>query len=206
MILITRPLDESLKMAALLEPKGYKFIIEPMLEIKKHEIKIEDDSAHYVITSKNARSFAPDKNKLISIPEHGKNAAELLGYIKANIPTNYGRITYLRANNITTDIAKELRNSGYDAHDTIVYSSIAPEKISKNLSENFDKITIACFFSKQTLANFLNASKHLDKSHITAILISNKLLPYSDGVFAKSVIAEHPNLDAMVKSVEKEYR
>jgi uroporphyrinogen-III synthase len=199
---ITRPIEESLKLAADLESKAVKFIIEPMLTIHKLQVEVPQADI-YITTSRNALSYIPAGANRVSIPEHGKNVKELLEYIRANIKPDSGRILYLRGNKITLDIKKELQKDGYNIDDFLVYQSSPTSALSRHFVENLGKIRLATFFSTETYKNFLKLVDPKILSEIDALFVSEKLIGDTAPIWKKTYVANKPDQNSMVeKTIE----
>ena len=211
-ILLTRPYKDSLEIAQKLGEENC--LIEPMMEIEQLEIDlsnyIKTAIQAIVVTSKNVTppNLSPLKGGIegedIKIPEHGKNAKEILSYCLENLLPEAGKILYLCGNNITLDIADELKKNGFDAEKVVTYNQIPIEKFSDEFLSKFDKIKIASFFSKQTLRNFLELAQkyNLNLKNIICICISENVsretLP---NIWKEIKIAKEPNLDGMLELI-----
>lgn len=202
MILITRPIEDSLKLAAQLESKGLKFIIEPMLTINKLQVEVPAADI-YITTSRNASSYIPAGANKISIPENGKTAKEVLEYVRSNLKPEAGKILYLRGNKITLDIKKELQKDGYDADDFLVYQSTATEALSRHFVENLGKIKLATFFSTETYKNFLKLIDSKILCEIEALFVSEKLIGDTSNIWKKIYIANKPDQNSMVEKINE---
>ena len=193
MILLTRPHADSLELAKVLGQEHC--IIAPMLEIQQLKFQINNPYQAIVSTSKNVE-YEVD----ISIPQHGKYAAEILQYCLDNLSTAAGRIIYLSGDVLTLDIAAELQKHGFDAERIIAYKQVPTKKLNADLS----KITIASFFSSQTLLNFKTLANDRDLHEIACVCISEKVANIAQKMGWKNIhIAKKPTATAMIASIQQ---
>lgn len=211
MILITRPAHEAELTIKLLEEKGHKTLAEPLLAIRKLQRDLsrfkKEKVQNYVVTSQNARDFVPQGARVVGIPESGKNAIELMDYIMDNLSPDEGKIIYLRGDNITLDIAKILKESGYDAEEAIVYESVPVEEFSNGFAEKLKDVRTATFFSYATYKNFVRlcheARISSKLSHINAVFISEKMAKYNADLWKNVYIADEPDMESMVRKTDE---
>lgn len=201
MILITRDFDSAKKMRTKLGKKNC--FLEPLFEVKYLPIKIVDKGQVFVTTSRHARNYIPKNATYASIPEHGKNAEEILAYLQNNVA---GKITYLRGDNITVNIAAVLPN----ANEVIVYNTIYKNSLSERLLRNISKIKIALFFSAKAAEKFCElAEKHKIKQelqHITCLCLSKKVAEAAKPVsWAKIVCADAANEKSLLEKLKTIY-
>lgn len=197
MILLTRPFQDSTNLAKILGEETC--LVEPMMEIKQLSFQIKDSCQAIVKTSKNTNHKAD-----IYIPEHGKNANEILEYCLQNLLPENGKIIYLSGDNITLDIAEELQKNGFDAEKIIAYKQISTKEFSNEFLMNFEGIKIAIFFSNQTIKNFLHLSeKHnLNLKNIICVCISENVSRETNMADWKDIkIATTPNLNGMLDAI-----
>jgi uroporphyrinogen-III synthase len=193
MILLTRPHADSLQLAKVLGLENC--VIAPMLEIEQLKFQINNPYQAIVSTSKNVEY---DVN--ISIPQQGKNAAEILQYCLENLSSSAGKIIYLSGDVVTLDIAAELRKHGFDAERIIAYKQIPAKKIAADLSE----ITIASFFSSQTLLNFKALANDRDLGKISCVCISEKVAQTARKMGWKNIhIAKKTNATGMIAAIQE---
>lgn len=205
MILLTRPYDDSMALAVVLT-KEY-CIVEPMLTIEKLDIdfdKILSAKIQAIVsTSRNAMLPKTDI-PIIKIPEHGKNAEEILQYCLNNLKKSNGKIIYLSGNVTTMDIAAKLKNEGYDTKRVIAYKHIPAARLSQNFYDNLSEIRIASFFSTKTLLNFKNLCEDRYLSKITCICISDKVAQTAKKMGWKDIqIAKQPNSRSMIAQIQQ---
>lgn len=212
MILLTRTVENSINLAKEITTRNLECMVEPMLEInqlnKDIMYHIISSPQAVVITSRNARHILPDYVKTINIPEHGKNAAEILQYLEENMKKDGGKIVYLSGNIVTLDIAEELKMQGFDAEREVVYESTPPEDFSKSFLEKIDKIKIAIFFSSETLRNFLQLiEKHnlqTKLQNITMLAFSRKIAEHNEASLWKEVHYSHqPDEESLLEKLDE---
>lgn len=204
MILLTRPKKDSEKLAELL---GYECLIEPMIEIEKLENnlnnRIKNMPQAIVITSKNVSTQDVKKHNTIQIPQHGKNAKEILDYCLNKLSPDAGKVIYLSGDNITLPIDEELNKHGFDAERIVTYKTHAPKSLSENFTENFKKVTSAVFFSKQTYQNFISLTQSYEFSNIKAFFLSAEIAELAnDHNWKEILICAEPNQNEMIKLLQ----
>lgn len=181
MILLTRPFADSKALAKILKKKGYNCFIEPMLEITYQTPNFEEYLSNppqvFITTSKHARQFAPKEAPLIAIPEQGQAAAHVAKWIRKNLNPQKGKLVYLRGETISFDMQAALQH--FQVEEIIVYKTVAPANFSPRLLKNFSKITLATFFSKQSLNNFLHL---VEKNKLAEPLQNISLLTLSQNI------------------------
>jgi len=193
MILLTRPAKDSLEIAKILGKQDC--IIEPMLEIEQVAFKIPKAHQAVISTSKNV-NYQTD----IKIPEHGKNAAEILKYCENNLSREAGKIIYLSGDELTLDIAEKLREQGFEAERIIAYKQIRARKLNVDLSE----ISIAVFYSLNSLRNFKNLSADNKLNHISCVCISEKVAELALKMSWKKIhIAAQTNSRSMIAQIQQ---
>ncbi len=211
MILVTRPAHEAENTIRLLEEKLHKTLSEPLITIRKLQPDLSrfknEKIQGYIITSANAREFVPQGATLAAIPEHGKNAIELMDHILGNFAPQDGKIVYLRGDNITLDLTKILVEEGYDAEDAVVYESLPVAAFSKGFAGKLAEVKVATFFSYATYKNFVALCKNenlLDKlKHIDAVFISEKMAKYNADLWKNVYIADEPDMESMVRKIDE---
>ncbi|PIR32602.1 MAG: hypothetical protein COV36_04080 [Alphaproteobacteria bacterium CG11_big_fil_rev_8_21_14_0_20_44_7] len=211
MILITRPQNDAKSLSDILEKLGYQCLSEPMMEIKQLNIDlnryINNDLQAFVLTSSNV--ILPKSYKtIIKIPQHGKNARELLEYIKANLSKDDGKIIHLSGNVITLDIAAKLRDEGFDAENIITYETEYADKLSAELINNLENIKIATFFSILSLKNFVYL---IDKYRLSDKLKNIKMVCLSEKIaqsgkanlWKEIIISDQPNQQSLIDRLQE---
>ena len=193
MILLTRPYEDSLKLAKIL---GHEHcIIASMFEVEQQNFQVTPPYQAIISTSKNVQHDVD-----ISIPQHGKNATEILQYCLDNLSATSGKVIYLSGDVVTLDIAAELRNHDFDAERVITYKQIPAKKLGADLS----KITIASFFSTQTLLSFKALCNDLDLNKISCVCISKKVAETAGEMGWKNIyIAKKANATAMIAAIQE---
>lgn len=213
MILITRPLDDSKRLADILERQNFECLVEPMIKIDfiqpDWENHFNSTIQSFIATSKNGKKFAPSGFPLASIPDQGRNSAQLLLWILANLNPNNGKLVYLRGDVISFDLASELTRSGFTVEEIITYKSVPVDDLSESFIDNFDKIDLALFFSAKSMKNFLAlAKKHnLKLKNLRVLALSQEILDKaaSKVKFAETFVADQPNLNAMIEKINEVY-
>jgi len=203
-ILLIRPEPESHTSAEALEKRGYEAIISPLLEIKpKTSIFIEPADV-YLLTSQNgakvfAEVFQEFETPLYSIGE--KTTKELEKASFRNIKTAQGdardliklvqkeaslsqKLVHLSGDVISVDIAKELKQKGYNASRQIIYKTeylkVLPLNVLKALEKN--EIRAVFIYSSKSAKIIVQALKNIELGAIYAICLSDKIAGHVRGL------------------------
>jgi uroporphyrinogen-III synthase len=193
MILLTRPQTESEALAQILGAENC--VIAPMMEIVKLEFEAPKNHQATISTSGNVEYDAD-----IKIPSQGKTAQEILQYCLNNLQRNGGKIVYLSGDDVTLDIAAELVTQGFEAERVIAYKQVATKKFDADLKE----VSIATFFSLNSLKNFRNLCGEQDLGHISCVCISKKLANTAEKMGWKNLlISQQPNLSGMLEKIRQ---
>lgn len=191
MILLTRALDDSQKLAKKLSEHGFKSFIEPMFKINfllpKKKLSNFDT---VLLTSKNALSpfkehleeikpkklIAVGKSTTKQAQDYGitnilvadANARDLTNLVLNNCSKNE-KIYYPRAQTTAYDIKKILTSHGFNLTEEVVYKTLYKKFISKELSNALlsGKIKTAIFYSQKTIDNFFSLLDQELKKTIT---------------------------------------
>lgn len=188
-IVLTRVLDDSLRIANILQKQGYDSFIEPLIKIKyidsSKKLFLENfDNQLIIVTSANALRFLSNINlnktiKIICVGiesakiannlgyHNTKNASgnseSLLKYIIEHYDTSK-RIIYPCAKVLSFDLTKELTLKGYKIKQIPVYESIAVDDFSSLFKEKlkngeFDTIRFYSKFTAQTFMHLIKQNK-----------------------------------------------
>lgn len=193
MILLTRPYEQSFAIAQILGVENC--IIAPMMEIAKREFEVPKNVQAIISTSKNVEHDVD-----IKIPEQGQTAEEILQYCLGNLSPNNGKVIYLSGDDVTLDIAEKLREHKFDAERVVAYEQAPTKKMEVEL----DEISIAMFFSLNSLKNFEKLAGDKDLTEISCICISQKVADFANTMnWKKTYIADEPNLSGMIDTIHK---
>lgn len=195
MILLTRPYEQSAALASILGEKNC--VIAPMMEIVKCEFTVPKNVQATISTSKNV-----DYDADIKIPEQGKTADEILQYCLARLSPTDGKVIYLSGDDVTLDIAAKLREHKFDTERIVAYGQVPTDK----MDTNFDEISIATFFSLNSIKNFEKLADEQDLSDISCVCISKKVNDLANQMgWKKTYVADAPNLSGMLDKIQQAF-
>jgi len=194
-ILIARPQNQAKELAAFLEKRNCKVIIEPIFQVEFCNFaKINFDFAALIITSVNALAALEKINakKEIKIFTLGKKLSQQLinlGFKNLTIAENSAenlfaeiakfneKILYLRGEKISFDFAAQFKNiSEILTYKIIENQSFSPDFLEFCKKNNFDEILI---FSKNSAEIFVNLAK---KHNLLAKFINCKMVCLSENI------------------------
>lgn len=206
MILITRPLENSIRTLKKLEALGLTGKIFPLLEINFDRLAIQNIDFNaaeiIVVTSQSAykalKNFKISFNKPVLVvgqrtgellKDSGYNirairntASELLDYIERNISRNK-KLLYLSGDHIASDLDTKLLELGFNLERKIIYSSVAVKAMPESILQNVDKIL---FYSPRTAKIFTEVCPNkLDT--VSAVCISNNTAKMLNNLKLKAV-------------------
>ncbi len=212
-ILITRPINESLELAKIIENLGHTPIIAPLLEIEYlKEIPLVNKNV--IITSKNAIFSIKDLNKDTQIFVVGKKtrdsindlgfrkvcfAGETVAELKKKI--NQKEPLIYASGNDVTDALEEFPN----VQRVIVYNAKKIAAPSKDFIDFFlgQDLRICMIFSQRTaeiLYKLVNEYALQSKcANIVLLALSSKIVKPLEGLSFECVrVAKRPDLDNML--------
>lgn len=205
MILLTRPIRESLELKEKFNLLGMESIIEPMIQIEEingwkdsyHKLNKNKDSL-LIFTSINAiYEFASKEksrdNEIAVVGKASKEIAIKLGF--KNILVGEGdaislykliaqkdkktNIIYFSGEIITLDMPLELTKQGFQTTKIQIYKTINIDNFSQNTLTLFkkNKIKSVLLFSSETAKNFMKIIFHnnLDLSNTKLFALSEKI-------------------------------
>lgn len=208
-LVITRPREDAKKLAARLKEKDFNCIIEPVLSIKtlhRNAPALERALQHkpqaILVTSKHAISAFATMTKNHNFPlicvgqitaEHARKlgfknitsangtAKALITYTEKHYLPARGPMLYIRGQDISTDIAGRLEESGFMVESVILYKAVQAKKLSKRLCKAIidNKVNAIAFYSENTARTYaqLTTDAELEKphQHITALCMSKAI-------------------------------
>jgi uroporphyrinogen-III synthase len=185
MLLLTRPLEESLLMAKRMKKLDHPFFIEPMLLVTFMPPPSLEDISTLIVTSQNALKALTTINALTAIYCVGESTGtlakkmgfknihvakhsvgSLLSLLQVKTPQDLGNILYAAGETITEDLEKILKPLGYKIRTEIVYATTPATTFSPALLNLLkeEKIHQVCFFSTKTAEVFMNL---MNPDHLT---------------------------------------
>src|SRR3989338_3892630 len=212
MLLVTRPLKESLEIAKKLKESSIDYAFEPVLEILTFpnvlkDIRVQDYEA-VIVTSKQALLEETACLKDLSLFVVGKSTAkkalnlnfknifEANGDVSSLIQnlknSPYHKFLYLRGVDVTQDLKTVLTNK------TITEKIIYEAKKSKELSSKTvellknHRVTAVTFYSKRTASHFCALLKeHMTSLECEALCLSESIKKSLEpGLFKKETILD----------------
>lgn len=184
-VAITRPREDALQQAALLESQGIRCFIVPMLEIEplpeaseQLHAALADHIQAICITSKHALPalVAPTQAKhlpLFVVGEATAAAASALGFenvhisggtaeslltdVRAHCRPEQGAILYARGKDITLDLASALCGDGYDVSEVIIYNAHTTTSLPHDYVEALQRgeVDEVHFYSERSAENYV---------------------------------------------------
>lgn len=200
-ILLTRPFEQSERLAPQLRKNGLDVEICPMMTIHKYDDGSLPDTNFQaiILTSANSLRFS-DLSKykndtlIFSVGDKTAKEAQLIGFkniisaggnleklsdtIKKTLKPQNGSLLYLRGKHVAGPLAEDLRFADFDVFEHIVYEMKAVPALNKNIEQmilNGD-IDFIPFYSQRSALIFkeLIERANLEKSlkMVTALAIS----------------------------------
>lgn len=228
LVLLTRPLEDSRRVADLLEPDGIDSLIWPLTRVEPVAAKkpLVDRVDALVVTSQHGiRGFAAQSPErlcvVFCVGARTAETARALGFpacfssdgtaedlIRLVKSSGMRRLVYPRGEDVSTDLAGSLRQAGIAVDERILYraapSGPPPAPVASALRRGaLDIVTIWSARNGALLAGHL--AEHGDNMPVgatTLVGISAKAVaPLADRGFAAIRVAEHPGGDAMLESI-----
>ncbi len=210
-LLITRPLRDGIVFSESLKfHRPINTICRPLFEIEILAVnKDVSKTRGIIVTSSNAVRSLKQSNVQFKGPvfcvgrstasiaqEAGYRAInsngdiyELLELIKASLSSGFGKLTYFRGEEITGDLARQLRDISFNVDEVICYRKV-PSNLSSeiiNCIEN-NLIIASTFFSKQTANLFSEQVKYLPNGFV-AFCISEEVSRTISALYPEAHIA-----------------
>ncbi len=227
LILITRPIEDAKKIEADIIKMGHKAFIEPLLEIKPHQVSIEDLNAYsgLIFTSRNAVRVFTQLSAIRDIPiyvvgENTRKSARTMGFSKVILAgdtvrelTNAlpaGHYWHGRGQDVTMSITQAFEhNYNVIIEEKILYHAEKHSKFSDECfrhikNQDFDEIL---FFSARTAEAFVacyrrdfNAERALEGLKQTkALCLSSSMIKcLSEIKWQDIAVADKPNRQSLL--------
>ena len=215
-ILLTRPLEDSIELASVINNSKHEAIINPLLKIITKTFNNNLSYDAYLITSKHALPFIRNKKQnLLVVGKHTYELALSLGYINAvnagkninDLKTNlnsHNKFLYLSGTNVTDDL------SGFhNITREIAYEAIPILTPSPTLLEflKLQQPRAALFFSLRTAEIFVEIiNKYrltIDSHDIITLSLSKKIESYLQKQgFTSSSSAISPDAENLISMID----
>lgn len=222
-ILVTRPLEESIKLAQILAEMGHLPIISPLLEIELfNNINTKNFSKYQsvIVSSKNAIkaiSHADKSLELLIVGEQTTKFAKSLGFtnsicagtcmeeLKAYIQ-NYNNLLYLSGVDVSDDLGSLEKNIDR----LVVYNAGKIKSISAEFFSfiKSNQLRLCLFLSQRTAQVFLDLVKENKLESYCKSLISLSLSQkianeLKDLKLNSSYTTKEPTLKSLISSINK---
>ena len=231
-VLITRPREQSERLAKRIFRLGHEPILAPMLRILPHSgsVTLPGDSAALLFTSAHGVEAFASSHPERSTPAYavgdataaaaraagfrivdsaGGNADSLVHLIRDRVPAQSGALVHVRGRDVATDVAGALRQSGYCVHERIIYSAAPalylPAAAGRVIRSGL--LGAALFFSARSASAFADMLSSEDR----VALCSTRAIAISQGVaaalasigFCAVETAMVPSEDAMIACLQR---
>ena len=231
-VLVTRPEEQSERLATRLAKVGFEPIIAPMLRILPcpQSVALPEDCAALVFTSAHGvRAFAsshPERTAPVytvgsataaaartagfrNVEFAGGNADSLRCLIQDRVPVQSGLLVHFRGRDVAGDIAGALRHSGYHVRERIIYRAeparslpVAALRVIRS-----GRLGAALFFSARTADAFAAVLADEDRcalSRARAIAITQRVAAALASVgFLDVETATAPSENAVIACLRK---
>lgn len=227
-VLLTRPREDSERLAGDLRARGNDVIVEPMLRIvPTGSLPPLDGVAALVVTSANgigAFATASDRRDLTvySVGDATALAAEEAGFAKvesaqgdsaalgaliaARVKPEAGTLLHIHGRTVTGNLDKLLISKGYSVSYAVLYEAVAADKLSTTACDHIaqQNIDMILFFSPRTARTFVRLIRQAGLAGrceaIIAICLSSAVAEACSALVWGGVhIAATPNGQAMMR-------
>ncbi len=208
-ILIIRSKEQSLKLAKFLENQGFECFLEPIFDVEKLQVKIDNKNVEAIILTsfnavsgfflakidQNVKIFTLSKkikeelqkngykNIFLSKCENAKSLEKIINLQKENFDKN-SRILYFCGNFMTKNFAKILEKQGFLAENILSYKISYHQEFSQDFLTFIkkNKFDFVLCYSKNAVKNF----NKLIKFHNLVEYFKNcKIIGFSDKIVAE---------------------
>ena len=201
-VLLTRPLNESLKMKGHLSQEGYRVFIDPLLDIRAVACEppsLEKVQAFVTTSVHGIRRLAQLTScrtiALYVVGEASLQEAQIQGFdsifiakgsvsslidlLREQLKPDQGRILYFSGQEIKADLVDMLTSQNYKSQRIIVYEARGAKTLKPETQEALvtSRLNAVFFFSPRTVAifNHLTALYRPTFSHMTALCLSEEV-------------------------------
>lgn len=232
-LLITRPEEDARPLAAELEKRGHKTIIENLMivnDVTHSKINFKGVQAILITSANGIRSLArahKEKNILIcTVGDASANTARKLGYkrvssaagnvenlakmVKKDLNPCDGPLVHIAGSNRAGDLAKMLKANGFETWRIVLYEAKAVKELSPmtNAAIKKNKIDGVLFFSPRTATLFCHFIKKADLSEqcrkLNAYCLSSAVAKEAAMLYWSNIfIAENPDSKSLLDTIPK---
>jgi uroporphyrinogen-III synthase len=224
-VLLTRPIDASLRLAEELTGMGFEPLIVPLISVQKVEGVMPDISKYDVVlvTSAHAVQVMAQETDMRDVAiwtvgDHTAAEARRLGFDDVRSVSGtasllaaqaekepHKRYLYLSGKHKAFMLKAQLTQKGITCDEYILYEAIIEPRMPMRLLQALEKkaIDYALFYSRRTAEGFMNL---VEREGCTSALASIQALCFSDSVL-KSIkpelwscthVCAHPDHDHMI--------
>ncbi|MBP6985419.1 MAG: uroporphyrinogen-III synthase [Alphaproteobacteria bacterium] len=233
MILITRPLAQSLETGTLLQSRGFNYFCEPMLRIHFQASGEEEKISVAIFTSAHGvagigEDIVSQQPIVIAVGQATAEKAEARGL--KNVAYTHGNsqevyewicqhiektqtIRHFCGQHHAGEIVSRLQGLGYKADERVVYKAEPVYEISDELECKLNQgvIRSALFFSSRTATVFV---ENIKQKGMVASMASVKAFCLSQPIadclqremWQKVIVADKPTQACLLEQIESEYR
>jgi uroporphyrinogen-III synthase len=223
-VLITRPKEDAVTIAALLKERGHEPIVAPLLEVRFHdgpEIPLDGIQAVLATSANGARALARRTTRrdvpLFAVGPQTEQEARNHGFASVRnaegdsrtlaaaaaqwaAPTN-GPLLHVKGAEADGALAALLKAQGFDVRTLVLYDVAAISELSSQTRGLIadGKLDAALFFSARGARIFGEKASGLDLGNVIAVCISEATAAaLSPLAFGEIRVAAKPNQDALL--------
>ncbi|MGB1547132.1 MAG: uroporphyrinogen-III synthase [Alphaproteobacteria bacterium] len=231
-VLLTRPQEDSENLAALLQARGIKSLIEPMLTIHPRPgVRLSTANVQaFLLTSANgARALAkatPERNlPIYAVGNATAETARALGFTKVlsaagdaraltdlvaeRVDPKAGALLHAAGKTLAGDLAVALTARGYDIRRETLYEATPVKRISPPAAEALrgGKLAAVLFFSPRTAGAFVRLACEAGLAscceRVFALCLSPAVAKAADTIRWQALrVAERPDVDSLLRELD----
>jgi uroporphyrinogen-III synthase len=201
-VLLTRGRDQARPLARVLQKKGWRVILNPLLTFQHTDFApINPLPMAWILTSQQALpalcQLDPQKQRSVFAVgpvtqqgcldagfqafDTGGDASSLLAYIQQKMTPEEGQLIHLSGAHVRVDISHALTAKGYRCERLVVYEALAKPTLGTILKEALEKrhLTHAVFYSPRTaqiFADLLKENELLSVEDVCVLALSKAIL------------------------------
>ncbi len=227
-VLITRPEEDAVRIAALLKERRHDSVIAPLLEVRFHdgpEISLDDVQAVLATSANGVRALArrilQRDVPVFAVGPQTEEEARALGFRNIRnaggdsrmlaaataqwASPSKGALLHVKGAEADGTLATLLKAQGFEVQTTVLYDVAATAALPEDIRAKFERqeIDAALFFSARSAQVFRDRAQEFDLSTVIAVCISEStasaLTPLS---FREIRIASAPNQNALLACLD----
>jgi uroporphyrinogen-III synthase len=230
-VLITRPGEDGTALAEVLEARGIKTVIEPLLAIKYIDGSALDFGGvqALLLTSANgvralarrtdhrdipvyavgdSTATAARKAGFVQVHSAAGNVETLVGLVKEILDPKDGLLLHIAGSEVAGDLIGLIENAGFECTRKILYEAIAERSLKSSTIASFKdrQIDAVSLYSPRSAENFVELIRKARLvrpcQNITAICLSRAVADkVSEIQWLDVLIAKEPNQHALLKLI-----